>query len=427
MFFKIGNKRINSKVFIYFIIIFTVFMNTFIDDLHFPAAIRYLNDIFIVILLISLLFRKNIKEVVTNTNSKYVVIFIILFTIVNIVSALINLVPIQLVLWATRNTYRFFVFYLASITFLEKKDVDNIMRIMCKLQILNFALVLYQYFILGLKQDTLGGLFGHGGNAGLLIYSIIILAYSIVKYNSKVMPLYQMLFILITTVISSVLAELRIFFIIIAIILILNVLLTKFTLKKIVIITSVVILFFVSINIYSSIFPYVDLSIESFISEGTSTGGGYNLSRLNGISEINKIFFKGDAVKMLFGYGFGNCEYSSFEIFTSNFHNLYGEYHYRWFTHLWIFLETGYFGMISYIMIILSVIVQSLKMKKKVHDGSDKDYLVLSNILATIMLIMFIYNSLLKADFGYLAFFVLSIPSIIISNANKNREKKLEI
>ena len=198
-----------------------------------------------------------------------------------------------------------------------------------------------------------------------------------------------------------------------------NFLITKFTLKKPVVIFGVIILFFISVNMYEKIFPYVDLSFEAFISEGSSTGGGYNLSRLSGISNINKIFFNDDFLKNSFGYGFGNCEYSSFEIFTSNFYKIYGDYHYRWFTHLWVFLETGYFGIVSYLLIIISIFFQSFKCIKNKFNQLDFDCIIFTCIISVIMILMFFYNSLLKADFAYLAFFALSISSVIIKS-NKN-------
>lgn len=409
---KCGKLKIRPQNLIYIVLFLTLVMNALSDELGITTNIRYLNDLIIIVLFIVFFRKKNFFMQIADIQMNTIYVAMIIFSVVNIISAIINLVPVNLVIWAVRNTYRFFLFYWACIVFLRKKDIEKIFDFMYKLQWINVALILYQFLILDLKQDYIGGIFGHGGNAGLLIYSVLLLAYAVSRYIANEYSLFKMLFVLVSTCLTSVLAEIRIFFLMAIIIIIVNFWLNKNLMRKMGIIFTGIVLFFLAVDIYSNLFPYVSLSIEAFLKEGTSTGGGYNISRLNAFKEINNLFFKDDVIKNLFGYGFGNCEYSSIPIFCSEFYDLYGNYNYRWFTNQWIFLETGYVGIISYIFIFGANLVYSIK-KLKVCRKENYSYHLVCIILSIICIISIFYNSLLKADFGYLAFFSLAISAIL--------------
>lgn len=412
MIFKIRNIKISTKIIISLMILITLFFGFLSDDVGLNGNIQYLNDILLAFLLLGSLIgpHKQFKM-------KSVTISVVAFSLVALMSIILNLVPINLVIWAVRNTYRFFAFFWLCAIYLNKDNIDFIFNLMYRIQYINVVLILYQYFILHLRGDHIGGIFGHGGNSGTLIYSSILLAYAFSKYIFKEYKLSEFLFILISTMIICALAEIRVFFLIVPIILAISFFYTKFSYRKIIIIIGIFILAVVSIKIYEQLFPYVNLSISSFIEEGTSTGGGYNISRINGFSEINQIFFKNDVLKNLFGYGFGYCEYSSIDFFSSEFYSLYGAYNYRWFASQWTFLETGYLGVISYCSILISIIICSIK-KMKTVSKENKSLMLTTTMVGTICLVLFFYNSLLKADYGYLPFFVLSIVAIIQNQKN---------
>ena len=418
-------NKVRVKEIIYIILLLTLIMGTLNDELGISSEIRYFNDVLIFILMIFIFWQGKFIRKVNWLRMKNIFIAMIIFTIINLFTVILNLVPLNLVVWAIRNTYRFFVFFWACILYLEKSDLKKIFEIMYKLQWLNLVLILYQFFALGLKQDYLGGIFGHGANAALLIYSILLLAYAIPKYIAKEYSLFRILFILITTSLMSVLAEIRIFFVLVVVIVITNFLLNKNFFKNITIILGIVVLFLFAVSMYKTLFPYVSLSIEAFIKEGNSTGGGYNISRLNAFSDINTIFFRDDIIKNLFGYGFGNCEYSSVSLFCSKFYDLYGHYNYRWFTSQWIFLETGYAGILSYIFILIYNFIYSFKCYKILKSNKINSSFVLCCLNMTIICIISVfYNSLLKADYGYIAFFSLSISGIIFKEVKKEYVKR---
>ena len=411
MIFRICNCRIYPKQLVLFIFYLTLIMNFLSDEIGIPTGIRYCNDFLIFLLLLSMI-SDGVRNHVKALNIKLISFSIMLFTIVNIFTAAINLVPLNLVIWAIRNTYRFFVFFYACVLYLKKDDVKKIFNNLYYIQWLNVVLVLYQYYLLDLEQDTLGGIFGHGGNAGLLIYSVLLLCYAIFQYTAKEYPLYKLIFIAISTSLTSVLAELRVFFVLFVIIVIINIMLSKSSWKKILVIASLIVLFLISVRVYSELFPYVELTIQALLEEGLGQGGGYNISRLNAFSDINELIMHDDVLENLFGFGFGNCEYSDVAIFTSSFYDEYGHLNYRWFSHQWIFLETGYFGVVSYLLILLSMLICGIKTWRKVH-GTDKPLVETGISMCIICFVMFFYNSLLKADFAYIAFLGLAIPTIM--------------
>lgn len=405
-----GKIRIKPQNLIYIILFFTLIMNTLCDDFGFSSNIRYINDIIIFLLLISIILEGNLQKYVIHLRMNKVFVAMFVYTFINVITIIINLVPLNLVVWAVRNTYRFFVFFWACIIYLKKKDLYKILDLMYKLQWINVILIIYQFGVLGLKQDYIGGIFGHGANAGLLIYSILLLTYTISKYIAGEYSLFKLIFVLSSTCIISVLAEIRIFLVLAFIVIIMNVWFNKGVFKKVGILLAGGILFFLAIDMYSKLFPYVSLSMQAFLNEGMSTGGGYNISRLGMFSEIKDIFFGNSVLKKIFGFGFGNCEYSNLSIFSSDFYDIYGDYNYRWFTSQWIFLETGYAGIISYISIFIFNIVYAIRAIK--YKEGEREFYLICIILSIVCIISIFYNSLLKADFGYIAFFALSISGI---------------
>ncbi len=415
MILRFGRLRISPKHIIICILYITMFMGILTDMLGVPSIIRFFNDALVAVLFLCILYQRRFFQRICVSRVNGIFVAMLIYTVVNCMTIAINFVPANLVIWAIRNTYRFFVFYWACVLFLDRQDLEHIFEMLYRIQWINTLLVFYQYFVLDLKQDVLGGIFGYGANAGLLIYSIILLTYAVTNFIAGKYSLFRTVFVLVTTSISSVLAELRVFFVILAVIVAVNMLLNKGTLRKTAILLGFMGLFFVAMAIYSVVYPELQLSLAGLIMEAKSTGGDYNISRLGAFSEINKIFFKNGIVENLFGYGFGMCEHSSLSLFTSDFYRAYGSYNYRWFAHQWIFLETGYAGVVSYLAIMVAGCIHSLKGLFTKEDN-DRTLFLFCLIMGVCCIISFMYNSLLKADFAYLAFFSLSVSGIVKSN-----------
>ncbi|WP_342042986.1 hypothetical protein [Bacillus sp. OTU2372] len=419
--------EIRPKRLIYFILILTLLMGTLVDDFHFPSSISYLNDICVVALFYFILPR----FVLTFKNLKLTGILIVigLFILSIIIGIIINLVPINLVVWAIRNTFRFFTFFIACVCYLNKNDLDYLFRLFYKLQWLNLVLAFYQYFVLGLSQDFLGGIFGHGGGAGLTVFSCLLLAYATCSYLSKKLPLYKLIFIMLSTMIINAMAEQKIFYFEFVIILILALLFCNATWKKFKIFIVGIGGIFIGLTILKNLFPlhFEILTNFAMIEDyANMTSGGYEISRWGAFSQINSIFFKNDIILNLFGYGFGNAEYSAFPYFTSSFYVQYGQWHYRWFTHQWTFLETGYVGFILYVSFFVAIFVYASYIRKWIVK-KEQYYIVITQIMVVVCIVSIWYNALLKMDFGYIAFFALTLSGILMKDAIFMKRKGVEL
>ena len=135
---------------------------------------------------------------------------------------------------------------------------------------------------------------------------------------------------------------------------------------------------------------------------------GYMIPRIGAFEKINELFFKGDVLKILFGYGFGNCETSTFSIFQSAFYNQYGHYNYRWFTHQWIILEGGLVGLVSYVAIFVTMAICFMR-KTKSLTGFAKIFNISGIIMAIYCVVTVFYNATLKVDMCYIPYFAVAI------------------
>jgi hypothetical protein len=345
-----------------------------------------------------------------------------------LIGDLVNFVSVPLIVWAIRNTYRFFLFFLACILVLEKEDVEKIFDIMCKFQVLNVILTLYQYFELGKKQDFLGGIFGYssGCNAYTNIYLALILIYILSKYIYKKVKIWPVLALIFSSLIIAAMAEIKIFFIEFVIIVLMAILLSRPSSKTLKITGFSVIGLLVGLYAFSQMFPgaYQDLiNINKMIEYNTTVIWGYNISRWGAFKEINEIFFHNNIFLNLFGYGFGNCEYSSLDLFTSNFYRQYGNYHYQWFAHQTWFLEGGYSGFGLFIIFFVLIFIWGVKNKNKL--GNYKEFGLIAQIFSVIVIISLWYNCSSRIEVAYLMFFALAAPLVIYKSVKKEKTYEL--
>ena len=121
----------------------------------------------------------------------------------------------------------------------------------------------------------------------------------------------------------------------------------------------------------------------------------------------------------MLGYGFGNCEYSSFDFFTSDFYKQYGRYHYRWFAHQHWFLEGGYLGFGLILAFFVLIFVWCTKYKK--WFGEYKNFVLFGQIFSIITILSLWYNAAIKVEIAYVIMFALSAPFVIIKNKNRGK------
>lgn len=403
------------KIIIYIEIVFVLVYQILVSHLGLPSSISYLCDVCNVPIIIYVLNIKNKQKLINSMGARSLLICVIALTVVITVSDLINVVRPALILAAYRNTYRFFLFFLACLLVLEKDDIEKIFSIMYKLQVVNVLLTLYQYFILHKSQDYLGGIFGMqaGCNAYTNIYLCLLLVYVLVKYVYKKGNVRELVWIIVSSLMIAALAELKVFFVEFVLIILLAIVLSRPSAKTIKILAFSAIGFVMGLNVFSKVFPeaYADLiNIDQLIEYNTTVIWGYNISRWGAFRQINELFFNGSILLNLLGLGFGNCEYSVYPIFTSDFYHRYGNYHYRWFAHQTWFLEGGYLGFGLFLLFFILVFIWGTKIKSRMEGA--REYALMAQLTSVVTIISLWYNASSRVEIAYILFFALAAPYI---------------
>jgi hypothetical protein len=406
----------------------------FISAFHFPTAITYLTDA--VSLLLAVLTFKRWSPAIREGNAKAIRWVTLVFLFWCIVTAVVNLATIKLFLWAFRNIFRYIAIYMAILAFLKMDDLKKIFRIFITAYWINIPLTLFQFFVQGYRADYLGGTFGNalGCNGRLNVFICIMLAYATCMYLSHRSSICNYAAYVISFFIIATMAELKVCF------------------GEFIIITGTA--FFVTGRYHTDKrsltdrFSAVDFRKAFFIGlAGTGLMVGYKLlsilmpgslrylssfaaieeylqsnfirglhfTRSNWYEVINQYFFTDNKMRYIFGYGFGNCEYSAY--FTSPFWDQFGTTSYRNFSSSMITLQTGYVGMILYVLILIVSFYQAFQHKKKMNPDLSV-YAGIVKVNAVFGLVLVFYGCSLMTEVGYLIFAILAMEPVLMKEAN---------
>ena len=144
-------------------------------------------------------------------------------------------------------------------------------------------------------------------------------------------------------------------------------------------------------------------------------GGAYGFGRTTALSMISELFFKFDFKKILFGIGLGNAEFMEvlgLNIY-SKFYIKYHEYLYFGYTHSMIFLELGAIGLLWYILFWARGIRASIKYKQY-----DNTLMTFSIIFFVCTLIHAFKDSTLDISVsGYISYILLALPYVCINRS----------
>ena len=414
---KILSDNIISYLII-FLIIYMMIVNIIISTFNISSIIRYLSDIIIIILGIYIL--KNFKKLFQTKSLKIVTLLIIFFFISTIISYFINKIYSPfLYIWGIRNILRFFIVFLSSILAFKSEDISKFFKAMDILFIINIIICFYQYFMLGFYGDTVAGTFKDvtlGGNAGILFITLIETIHVLFSYSNKKCSVFKLIFVIIFSIIICIFAELKIFFLFFIFIVFCWILTNKPTKKLGILLLCSIVLLCIGFNIFKKIDPESAnrITFEGMIKYVNNSSFGYSskndLNRIRAISQINEQFFEEKTINKLFGFGLGNCDVSRISFFRSQFYDKYNYLHYTWFMHAMLFLETGYIGLILYIVFLIGCIYFYFDFKDK-----DRNNILIYNfgiVFAIYCIIMIFYNSSLRMDISFFVYLTLAIPFV---------------
>lgn len=383
-----------------------------------PDAIKFLCDGFLVLLLLKLFSQRFTK--IDNYLMPFVVI-VDLFFFITLVGYLFNYQSVFYYLWGLRNNIRMFVAFFAFAYLADWEDAKGWIKALDVLFVINFAVVILQYFS-GYGQDYIGGIFGtsKGCNGSLLIFLCIVFAKTILSFMRGEEKMSKCIFVSVASLLVSTLSELKMFFILFILILFMASFMTAHSIKKTLFFAFgavLVVLFSTLLTVLYKDFTDF-LSFDSLIKALTDTGYATDedIGRFTALPVISQRFLPG-FFRKLFGLGLGNCDSSSLSMFNTPFFESHQTVHYSYFSYAFLFLETGFVGLALYASFFVASFFVSRKLKKL--EMADEFACQMSIILSVISLILLVYNSSLRMEIGFMLFFVLALPII---SANEQRE-----
>ncbi len=383
-----------------------------------PDAIKFLCDGFLVLLLLKLFSQRFTK--IDNYSMPFVVI-VGLFFFITLVGYLFNYQSVFYYLWGLRNNIRMFVAFFAFAYLADWEDAKGWIKALDVLFVINFAVVILQYFS-GYGQDYIGGIFGtsKGCNGSLLIFLCIVFAKTILSFMRGEEKMSKCIFVSVASLLVSTLSELKMFFILFILILFMASFMTAHSIKKTLFFAFgavLVVLFGTLLTVLYKDFTDF-LSFDSLIKALTDTGYATDedIGRFTALPVISQRFLPG-FFRKLFGLGLGNCDSSSLSMFNTPFFESHQTVHYSYFSYAFLFLETGFVGLALYASFFVASFFVSRKLKKL--EMADEFACQMSIILSMISLILLVYNSSLRMEIGFMLFFVLALPII---SANEQRE-----
>ena len=390
-----------------------------------PAEIKYTLDVAWV-LIIALLFLR--KKVVLY---KKLIPFLILIGVFIAYTALVYILRFQspfYYLWGFRNNFRFYFAFIAFCMLFVEDDVELCLKFVDVLFWINAVVTLFQFFVLGYRQDYLGGIFGveRGCNGYSIIFFTIVISKSILKFMSREEHVLICIAKCSVALLISAMAELKFFFLLFMLIFLLSTILTSFSWRKFFLVFVCALLISFTGSLLTELFGEssnisLDRIIELIFTDTYSTAE--DLSRYTAIPTLSSSVMT-DTSQRLLGLGLGNCDTSSFEICNTPFFNIYSHLHYNWFLSAFLFLETGYIGLLIYLMFFVMCFVCAFNLRKR--EGINVLYCQMAIILSLICILITFYNSALRMETGYMAYFVLALP-LISSKPELQYKRRLNI
>lgn len=413
---KIGEILVRKGI--WFQLIFVLLVHFGITAIGVPKPVIYVMDI--VTLGIGLLSVKRILDL-NRSQAKGIVWYIGALVLYTFIVFVIRRQSLLYYLWGLRNTFRFFVFFLVCVCWMETKDIRDALKVFEIFVYLNVLVCSWQYWIAHMPFDNICGLFGvtTQGSGYMNVLLVIVTAAGVVQYLNKMISAKHFLFIIGSGVYISVISELKAYYIELALILFLAFLLHVPEKKKIsrqLMITALVcIVGMILIAVFTvALNPeyWQGFFLPQGIWEEVTRESGYSaqgdLNRMTAVRDIFVHIFHG-GIQSVLGFGLGNCDYSGFAFLTTPFYQMYESLHYVWIHVAFLFLELGFIGLILYTLFFVLVGIRSWK-NQRYGTAEEKMWNQAALIVGVCCVFFLFYNVCLRTEAAYMIFFILAVP-----------------
>lgn len=417
---KVLHTPFDARFAALFILLYSTVMEACITYLHLPGLIRYVNDVVLVACLCGVQGRFfSVLRMQKAMPLWYATCALFLF---DIFTSVVNLVSPMLVLWAIRNTFRGIAYLFCVIAVLRSEDIPRLMRVLLWLQIPNLILASYEYLVTsGGNPDYVHGLFANG--AGTNTFSALLLTYWLNSYLNHRANLLSIGFVMVSTIMIAAMAEEKTFFLYFIVIVVVSVLISRWSLKTVFIIVLLGTAGSAAIGWINQVQP----DMLSFFTDTdtamnylTSTwSDSYGIPRIGAFTFIASRFFHHDFMMSLFGFGFGSTEHSQFSFMDSEFYRRYEHLMYRSFTHQWTFLETGYIGFILLVALFVVALICLVRRRLEFRD-CDRTLNLTAICMCLVCIISMWSNATLKLDATYIPCFGVALGFLVNENQKIN-------
>ena len=385
------------------------------DMFGIPGAITYLFDAINLFLFGAILIRGRYDN--RGTYYRYLYGLLLAFLVLTVIGGLRAGGSPLLYLWGLRNTFRFYAFFVCCVALLGVRDVLRMVTFFKVLFLVNVGLCSLE-LAMGYSGDYIGGSFGvlQGGNGYLNILIVVTTVIYVLEYLARKTSLPKLVVMLLLCFYLVAIAELKVYFFELPIIVLVAMLSEPMTVRSAVLVLAVVVGIAVGLLVMQFFFHgsgitfFTDGTIIEYMGDAGYTGTG-DLSRLDALSRITAMFFSDDSLTRLFGFGLGNCSTSSFEVLMSSFYDHFSWLHYTWFSDAYVYIETGLSGLVCFEAFFLGVFVVSRL--KRYRDVNLRIMTDCCGIVALLSVWLSVYNSSLTVESGYLVYLLLAVPFIL--------------
>jgi len=407
-------KKDKLKYIIWTELFLVCFVGFFVDVFGIPSIIKYSIDLLNTVLGFYII-NKLIRQKKAEKSTQIILLLVGLFMLLSFVFWIPNAGDPVLLLWGARNTFRFLVFFVACILFLDMGTIEKMLGKLNLLIIINFLICVIEFAAMGYSGDYIGGGFGisQGCNAPLNVLLVIVTIYNAIKYTNKDNSLLKtVIYIGLCSGIAGM-AELKVYVVEVVLVIAIVGAFSKGFLKKTIIVIVGLVFSIVSIHLIEYLIPgwegfFTFRNMYNMVSASSGYTNSGDLNRLTSISGLNQLFF-GHSINWI-GFGLGNCEYSdSFSFLNSTFSQKYWYLHYAWFSVAKIYLELGWFGIVASLSVWGYTLYTALRKLK-----SSREHKILVAAISIMAIFFFFYNFTMNLDAAYLVYAVLAIAYIYL-------------
>jgi len=342
------------------------------------------------------------------------VLWVCAFLVYTFVVYICNYQSAAYYLWGIRMNFRGYIVFLRILHQINEDDAEEWLWLLDFLFWINAGLAFFQFFIGGVRQDYLGGVFGTEArtNGHMLIFLSIV----VVKSQFELFEHKEKLWICLTkctiSLLIAAMAELKFYILLFVFQMVLVAVLTRFSWKKVVVMSLCASVVSLAMSLLAQWFSSsgkfdIAVVIEKAFQENYASANDVN--RFSAISTLSHKILQ-DPVDRIFGLGLGNCDKAGFAFLRTPFYEKYSALHYSFFAAPMVFLETGYLGLVFYAGFFVVCFIKSVKNRRnrKEHNLYDGMGIVFS---ITAIFLMF-YNASLRYEAGWLVFITLALPFV---------------